>query len=261
MKKQYNLKFSSSDHRDYLYERLMPEVSRLPSSVDLRSIVGNIPIWDQGELGSCSSHAWLRMRLALGLIEQSTSLPMLSRLYHYVRERMLEGTVTEDSGAMLRDGGKVLTVQGACEETLYPYDISKFTTLPTTQEDTNATKYKASSYYSINTLTGIKQCLATGYPVVFGTTVYEEIEQIGPDGFLKLPTASSQVLGGHAICIVGYKNASAVSKLVGVVRRKPTSKGYFIVANSWGTSWGDKGYFYVPYEYLTKAQWEAWSAR
>ena len=52
-----------------------------------------------------------------------------------------------------------------------------------------------------------------------------------------MPAFGERVVGGHAVCAVGYDDA----------------KQWFIVRNSWGASWGDHGYFYMPYDYLTNA--------
>jgi hypothetical protein len=45
----------------------------------------------------------------------------------YYNERAIEGTVTTDSGARIRDGMKSIANQGECDETLWPYDLTKFT--------------------------------------------------------------------------------------------------------------------------------------
>jgi C1A family cysteine protease len=49
-----------------------------------------------------------------------------------------------------------------------------------------------------------------------------------------MPKKGEEFLGGHAVLCVGYDD----------------HKHHFIMRNSWGDSWGDKGYFYLPYEYL-----------
>jgi C1A family cysteine protease len=54
-------------------------------------------------------------------------------------------------------------------------------------------------------------------------------------GVVPLPGPREKVLGGHAVLAVGYDDA----------------KQCFIVRNSWGTKWGDKGHCYMPYAYLT----------
>lgn len=50
-----------------------------------------------------------------------------------------------------------------------------------------------------------------------------------------MPSANEQVMGGHAVCCVGFDD----------------NKKCFIVKNSWGASWGLNGYFYMPYEYMS----------
>ena len=77
--------------------------------------------------------------------------------------------------------------------------------------------------------------LASGYPFMFGFSVYDSFQDVGEDGLVTMPKPNESILGGHAVVAVGYDNPS---------RR-------FIIANSWGSSWGDNGYFYMPYEYLT----------
>ncbi|HTV75875.1 MAG TPA: C1 family peptidase, partial [Candidatus Baltobacteraceae bacterium] len=82
-----------------------------------------------------------------------------------------------------------------------------------------------------------KGCLASGYPFVFGFTVYESFEsaQVARTGHASLPKSGEQSIGGHAVMCVGYDDA----------------KQWFIVRNSWGPNWGMKGYFTLPYVYLT----------
>ena len=79
-------------------------------------------------------------------------------------------------------------------------------------------------------------CLASGYPFVFGFTVYASFESaaVAKTGKMPMPKSGEQVVGGHAVLAVGYNNDQRV----------------FIIRNSWGDGWGDKGYFYMPYAYL-----------
>jgi len=80
-------------------------------------------------------------------------------------------------------------------------------------------------------------CLASGYPFVFGFTVYESFESdmVARTGHAPMPASGEHVLGGHAVCAVGYN-----------IKRR-----WFICRNSWGTSWGMRGYFTIPFAYLT----------
>jgi C1A family cysteine protease len=82
----------------------------------------------------------------------------------------------------------------------------------------------------------LKGCLASGYPFVFGFTVYESFEsqQVAQTGHAPMPAPTEASIGGHAVIAVGYDD----------------SQNWFIVRNSWGVGWGMKGYFTLPYAYL-----------
>jgi C1A family cysteine protease len=79
-------------------------------------------------------------------------------------------------------------------------------------------------------------CLADGFPFVFGFSVYESFESatVARTGVAPMPRRDEKLLGGHAVLAVGYDDA----------------KERFLVRNSWGTGWGMKGYFTLPYDYL-----------
>jgi C1A family cysteine protease len=160
----------------------------------------------------------------------------LSRLFIYYNERVIEGTVDQDSGAMIRDGIKTLADQGVCTEALWPYDISRFTVKPTDACYQEALKYKVTLYARLNVIDEMRTCLADGFPFVFGFTVYESFESqdVANTGVVPMPGTNEQVLGGHAVVGVGYDD----------------SQKRFIVRNSWGNAWGMKGYFTIPYDYL-----------
>jgi C1A family cysteine protease len=149
----------------------------------------------------------------------------------------MEGTVGEDAGAAIRDGVKSLVKLGVCPEKQWPYNIARFTAKPPNACYKEAAKRQITSYHRIVTLQQMKQCLAEGYPFVFGFTVYEGFESaaVAKTGKLQLPKLSEKNLGGHAVCAVGYDDATK----------------RFLVRNSWGTDWGINGYFTMPYDYAS----------
>ena len=111
------------------------------------------------------------------MIKETEASFVPARLGIYYLERKLEGTVTQDSGAQLRDGIKVVAQFGVWPETMQPYDISKFMEAPTQTMLTEGLKHQALIYERLDgSLNQIKTRLASGYPFVFGFTVYPEFE-------------------------------------------------------------------------------------
>ena len=221
------------DQRDKLYAAIAAPPATLPAKVDLRA--GCAPVENQGQLGSCTANALVGN---LEFLEKKAGHPVtdLSRLFIYYNERASEGTINEDAGAAIRDGVKSLVKQGVCAESSWPYVIAKFTQKPPAACYKAASAHQATSYHRILGLGQMRQCLAEGFPFVFGFTVYTAFESpaVAKTGVLNLPKPAEKSLGGHAVCAVGYDDAA---KRV-------------LVRNSWGADWGQGGYFTMPYDYI-----------
>jgi C1A family cysteine protease len=225
------------DHRDQLYAAPAELVAVLPAKMDLRPHCP--PVYNQGELGSCTANAIAGV-IEFDRLKQKLADFTPSRLFIYYNERVIERSVDSDSGAQIRDGIKSVGKQGDCPETEWPYVIAKFKTKPPKNCYTDALKYKVVLYQRVaQTLSQLKGCLASGYPFVFGFSVYESFEsaQVAKTGHAGLPKSGEAVIGGHAVAAVGYNDM----------------KQWFIVRNSWGAGWGRKGYFTLPYAYVTDA--------
>src|SRR5713101_8427056 len=163
------------DHRDFLYSAPQAVLgTKLPKSVDLRPQCP--PVYDQEQLGSCTGNA-IAGAFQFEQMKQKIANWVPSRLFIYYNERVIEGTVSSDSGAQIRDGAKTVASQGVCPEPEWPYDITKFTQKPSAKAYADAAGDRAVSYQSlIQDLNQMKGCLASGYPFVFGFTVYESFE-------------------------------------------------------------------------------------
>jgi len=219
------------DIRDY---KLKLMVRKLPESVDLR--LKDTPIDDQGSLGSCTGNA-SGANYNFEHINEGFGKFKASRLFIYYNARVMENSVKSDSGAMLRDCFKSLGTGdsgvGVCSEELWKYKINRFASKPCSKCYSEALKDQAIEYMSVQqTPVQLKGCLADGHPFTFGFSVYSNFMNISSDGIMNMPVGS--VEGGHAVMCVGYDD----------------SKGSYVVRNSWGETWGDKGYFYMPYEYM-----------
>ncbi|HMI99566.1 MAG TPA: C1 family peptidase [Gaiellaceae bacterium] len=223
------------DARDFMYSAPEAVLTKLPTKVDLRPKMPKI--YDQGELGSCTANA-IGAAFEFEQIKEGQKDFMPSRLFIYYNERAMEGTVDTDSGAMIRDGIKSVAKVGVCQETTWPYDIPKFTEKPPKTAYTEAKKHQALIYRRVlANLHQMQGCLASGLPFVFGFSVYESFmsADVAKTGEVPLPPRGEQLIGGHAVLAIGYDDK---------IQR-------FIVRNSWGTGWGLKGYYTMPYGYLT----------
>jgi C1A family cysteine protease len=229
----YGWKPDVPDHRDILYGAVRPVPAQLPPAVDLHSLCS--PVENQGGLNSCTGNA---LAGALEFLEKKDQVHFedLSRLFIYYNERALEHSVQSDDGAAIRDGIKTLVKQGVCSEEKWPYDEAKWAAKPTPACYKQALKHQITSYSRLHTVDEMRACLAEGYPFVFGFAVYESFEsqEVARTGVLGMPGPTERVVGGHAVLGVGYDDAEK----------------RFLVRNSWGETWGMKGYFTMPYDYL-----------
>jgi C1A family cysteine protease len=222
------------DQRDRLYAAIAKPPAELPPSVDLRKSFS--PVEDQGAMNSCTANAIVGV---LEFLEKKDKKPFvdLSRLFVYYNERVIEHSVDADQGAFIRDGIKSIVKQGVCTESKWPYSKSKLYSKPPVACYREAADHQVTSYHRISSLAEMRQCLAEGYPFVFGFTVYTAFmsNEVKKSGVLNMPQLSEKVEGGHAVVAVGYDDAQK----------------RFVVRNSWGSGWGMKGYYTMPYDYLS----------
>ena len=235
------------DPRDHLFSVSLSILQSLPNSVD---ITPDFSPYDQGQIGSCNANA---LAGAIQFDRQKTGQTpdfIPSRLFIYYNERAADGKVAIDSGAYLREGIKTLQQQGVCPESEWPYDATPPTTeggafpigsrAATTPSQTcynDAINYTITTYQSLTqTLSQLQGCLASGFPFVFGFSVFSSwYDNWPPTTVVPLPTQSDSMIGGHAVLCVGYDN----------------DKNLFKIRNSWGPAVGDGGYFYMPCAYVT----------
>lgn len=226
--------------------RMLDREQLTPVVVDLRSYCG--PLKDQGNLGSCTGHAfssameWIFRRY----FKQT---PILSPLYLYANELIADGDFPNDSGSYGTTGCEVSIVKGCCEDVLYP-DLSRVIKQPTTEMIENAQQYKMGAYHG---LTGAKTAVSvvadpTPWPVEIGFTVYASFEsdEVASTGIYN-PKSGESVLGGHEVLMVGAD--TGITPTIRPIDCPPA----VLIQNSWG-QWGLNGFFWMALSVLDDPQ-------
>ncbi|MFZ6800468.1 C1 family peptidase [Undibacterium sp. Di24W] len=236
--KHFLLQPDAPDPRDHSFQA--PSLI-LPARVDLRRHCP--PVFDQGSrIGSCTANAVCnayRFNLMRQAREQELALPAYhpSRLFLHYNARALAGKQRQNKGAQIRDAMKSVAKHGICRESVWPYRAYQYATKPPRHAYQQALDYQSIAYQRLrHELDELKACLAEGFPFVFGLTVYSAFEsaQMTSRGVLNLPKKEESKVGAHALLAVGYNDESE----------------RFVIMNSWGKSWGQQGYFTLPYDYL-----------
>jgi C1A family cysteine protease len=270
IKPKYNLE-KSGDRTPKLHAKLLKRAQKsarknflevtetpLPLKVDLRPTCPST-VWDQGKLGACTAHAVSAAIMQDQIADGNKSPVMPSRLQLYYQGRWEMGKeegnstkyLTKDSGATIAAAMIAMSYGFAPEsEEGYSDNSKQYKQAP------NPDQYKDGvalfnqdkiAYTSISgDLPSLKQWFnKAGKGIVIGIDVYESFESntATKTGFIPLPkTKTEELLGGHAIFLVGYDDN---------LTAPDGTKGHFIFRNSWSSKWGDKGYGYLPYTFLT----------
>jgi C1A family cysteine protease len=214
------------------------------TSADLRTTNFMPDIYDQGQLGSCTSQAIVGAFM-FDHLKQSGPAFKGSRLFVYYNERVVEDSVDTDSGASIRDGIKVTNTIGVAPEEDYPYVISHFTEKPSEKSFVDAQKHKNVLYERVNiSVQDFKQVISKGFPVVFGFSVPKSFQSLNMKntGIMSRRKLFEPIIGGHAVLACGFNDNMTANG----------ETGYMLIRNSWGTDWGQSGYFWMPYSFITE---------
>lgn len=235
--KRFGWRRSLPDYRDrrFAIPRRFEAAAELPRSVALEKRCP--PPMQQMLLSSCVPHA-VTAAMRADRISQGLPDKALSRLQLYFDGRMAEGSVQDDCGMEIRTAIKCAAKIGVAEETLWPYMPSKFKTRPPDSAYRRAKKNEALTYEAVALdKHAIKAALASGHPVVFGISVYEnfDTDETAKTGVIQMP--EGHMLGGHAMYLTGYDDDA--------------DPAHARLRNSWGPHWGLAGDALIPWGYVT----------
>lgn len=238
-------------HPDLNDFEFLPTVAAQSIPQQFQLDISGIPVLDQGQQGSCTGHG------TSGIVmfdQKKQGLPIVvpAREFIYYNARVYEGSQDSDSGALVRDAVKVVAKLGVPSDSDFPYNDQVFNVKPPDQAYTDAIKQEATVYEAVR-YPHLNQAVASGYPFVFGFTVYESFESgtVASNGVVPIPEKGESVLGGHCVWCYGYNSAysnwSAPDGSIYPARSKKCR-------NSWNEGWGYRGDFYLPQWYFDNQQ-------
>lgn len=222
---------SPPDDRDYTLETVCAvDLEELPEEY---LVSGDIPVLNQGANSDCVAHA-IATATAYGQYKSENKFNDMSRGYIYGNRR---ATDYQGEGMYIRQALKNYNHDGDCLNTKFPYCGSypkmkaKIAEKPEEYAEA-ASKSKLINYFRLYNEKEIKKAIMLQGAVVIGMTIY--------DGFgthVRVPNKDDKKRGGHAMCCIGW------------------NKDGWIIQNSWGSLWGNKGKCYLPYDYPVDEWW------
>lgn len=206
--------------------------TNIPSWFDAREDASFPNILSKGELdldSSAENALSNAMRYWLRKLNKQEFQP--SRLYMYYFAR--KNTKKPSLKTLL----KSIRKYGVCSEKTWPYVEGNILKEPSAEAQTEAQKYKNIDYFRVKNKTNdIKVASSYDYPIVFEMNVYPSFtnENVAKTGMIPLPGKDERVVDKQTCIIVGFRDSIEC----------------FICANSLGKEWGERGFFYLPYEYV-----------
>ena len=224
------------DSRDYLHK---VAVASIPDKVVLDQYLPEVR--NQGLVGSCVGFG-IGANLTARAKMRGDYIEWFSPTWIYNGARYIEGTLSEDMGCYPRDALDWLLEKGCLLEHFWPYNpLLLDQKAPPSSLEPEAAKTPLLAYYRVvDSAEGICSAIASGFYVSIGTPWFKKWMNPMPSwrclwknvpGILPEVTALDELIGGHETCLYGYDKAAKL----------------FHGINSWGSTWGDRGLFYMPF--------------
>jgi C1A family cysteine protease len=227
------------DTRDYRVTRAVAPV-KLPAVLDYTDQMTGIE--NQYNEGTCVAFASVAVKEYQEKKEWKTDNDF-SKRYLYQECKKIDD-IPDEEGTYPRCAMKVLLNKGVPPESCWRY-LPNIIGTPCKNADALAMPNRIEGYWRVDdNIDAIKESLYLNGPMVVGIDVYESFENAS-DGIVPMPKNGEELLGGHAICLVGFDDKKKLLKF----------------KNSWGIIWGDTGYGYLPYDYVDPYLYDAWACR
>ena len=221
----------------------------LPSSYDIT--IPSLPIGDQGSQGSCAGWATgYYYKTYQEAKQHGWDVSKADRRFSpsWLYNQACGGS---DNGTTFPDIFNIMKQKGIVDIQEFPYNSGDFRKTPTAQQVEAGKPYRIANYAAIwtsprgNDMREIKAHIAAGDPVALAVPVYENFYN-PQGGFVDVPPQGKSCLGGHALLAVGYDDAAG------------GGRGGIKIVNSWGSGWGQGGFAYLSYDFVSQYVWEAW---
>ena len=250
-------------------QMFVDDKATLESSYDSRTLGILPPVRNQYAWGTCWAFATMGIMesslIQQGLVTQNgidLSERHLAYFAHHTGNDALDNangdtiTTTPDSfylengGNIMKSTSALMNWQGAAQETAYPYQTEYTQVLPENLERTAAQDADAiiKNCYFVNTeandeasIQAVK-ALIKEYGIVMWSYYDDDACYNSATKAYYNNSVSKQT--NHAITVVGWDDNFSASNF----NTAPSANGAWIVRNSWGTSFGEQGYFYISYE-------------
>ena len=234
------LKPKELDPRDYKYKSVYKSID-LPEEYNKDVIYY---VHDQGEINNCAAHA-LSTYIEILLKSKSKFKPVSFPWFYGNRNY----TELKDQGLISRDLLKTAQKDGG----LYFVDYNKIEEMQQAMFTFNdlfpkfkdkAQNMRIGNYYQCNTVDEVKEAVYKYGSVLIGTYLFQSFGNVATGKTLYMNEPIFEDIGGGAMSLEPEVGGHMMI-IVGWI------KDYFIVQNSWGTSFGKNGYFYMPFSLAT----------
>ncbi|WP_273225665.1 C1 family peptidase [Geosporobacter ferrireducens] len=238
---QYGYARSIDDGRDYNYRVMMGVNQNMPEEFFCEPT----DIENQGDKGTCAAFAGTAVKEEQEKKNHPGKNYKFSKAQLYSQAKKVDG-IPKTPGTYLKTILDILHKKGVCKESTFPYHLlTSDTNVLNIPESTweEAKQFLIAAYARVYTVQEMKQALVEQGSLLCGLLVTESFKYCGADGTIPMP--EGYLLGGHGVKVDGFSDKME-RKIKGVYE-----KGFFRLHNSWDKTWGDNGYGWLPYRFIT----------